>query len=294
LDTQTQTVDVYFMVDGETLEAQACLLAPTLKRNLREGQSAAAYVREDYAARIDPITREVLAAAGVETRLIPETATGHAPWSAPYPHGNKILAMAQPRRCDVSVFIDTDTVLSEPVDFARELGEAEIGACVSDYSNDANTEENWTRFYGLFGLTLPTDRVRLQAGRKLTSLPYFNAGVIVTREHRDGVPTEIGRQWLDMALAFDAQVQVAYNRNNIDQFTLPILGYKRGHPVKALDPRLNFNIQSHGRGEGRAQALAHYHRIGVLWKHPGHAQHTLECLADLCGPDMIDRLVERW
>ncbi|MEO0693577.1 MAG: hypothetical protein AAFY90_11965 [Pseudomonadota bacterium] len=288
------TVEVFFLVDGERLEAQACLLAPTLKRHLAPDQKPVAYLREDYAGHLDSLTREVLEASGVELRVIPGTDGAHAPWTAPYPQGNKILAAAQRRDCAISVFIDTDMVLAEPVDFIAELGTADIGACVSDFSATGNDEAGWTAFYGCFGLPLPEDRVILQAGRRLRSFPYYNAGMIIFREVRDRAPTDIGRQWLDMAQQFDRDIEVPYNRDNIDQLTLPILGYQRGAPVAAMDPRLNFNIAAHGLGEGRRQSIAHYHRIGVLWSHPGHSQMTLDCLANACGAEMITRMLERF
>lgn len=289
-----ENVEIVFVVDGKRLEAQACLLAPTLKFNLTRQQKAVAYVREDYVESVDALTFEVLDAAAVEVRLITKTIGHHEPWTSPYPQGNKILALAQPRSCDVTVFMDTDMILAEPVDFAKELGDADIGACISDYSTFGATEEAWSAFYGCFGLSLPSERVTLQAGRRLEALPYYNAGMVILREQRDGLPTEIGKEWLELAQKFDHQVKSEYNRSNIDQLTLPILGYKRGTPVKAMCPRLNFNIQAHGLGEGRAQSVAHYHTIGVLWAHQNHARFALNCLSDLCGADAIHRVLQRF
>lgn len=286
--------EVFFIVDGERLEAQACLLAPTLKRHLQVGQRPVAYLREDYADKLDPLTHEVLGAAGIEMRTIAGTADSCAPWTEPYPQGNKILAAAQPRDCEISVFLDTDMILAAPVDFAGELGAAHIGACVSDYSAPGNDDAGWNAFYGCFDLPVPDDRVQLQAGRRLVSYPYFNAGMVVFREAVDGKRTGIGRQWLATAQKFDREIKIRYNRANIDQFTLPILGYQRGTPVKVMDPRLNFNIQAHGVGEGRAQSIAHYHRIGILWMQPDHSRETLDCLSEWCGPDMINRLLARY
>lgn len=285
--------EVFFLIDGVRLELQACLLAPTLHRHLTRNQRPAAYIREDYSDNLAPITREILSAAGVDLRILPDTDGTHRPWTAPYPQGNKILAAAQSRKCDVSVFLDTDTVLVRPVDFAKELGRAEIAASVSDFAASASTEAHWIEYYGLFGMPLPEDRVTLRAGRRLTHLPYFNAGMVIFRERTSKTkPTGIGAEWLAMAAEFDARATMDYDRANIDQLTLPILGYKRGKPVKQLDKHLNFNIEAHGLGEGEAQSIAHYHRVGILWAHAPHSHQTLDCLTTLVGQDGLDRVMQ--
>lgn len=290
-----KTTDVFFIVDGNRLEAQACLLAPSLKRHLSASQRAIAYVRQDYIANLLPFTRDVLAASGVEIREIPATDGTHAPFKAPYPQGNKILAASAPRDCDVSVFLDTDMVMAEPASFSRMLGRAEIGAVVSDYQASANLDEDWAHFYGVYGLDMPKERVQLYAGRRLMSLPYYNGGMVIFKE-RDakGKPLGIGADWLDVAAEFEAKVTREYGRSNIDQFTLPILGYRRGAPVKALDQRLNFNIEAHGLGEGQRQTIAHYHRLGVLWKHEPHARAALAGLVEVTDPTGPDQFLEHF
>lgn len=283
---QQLSSEIFFIVDGLRLESQACLLAPTLKRYLMPHQRAIAYVREDTVGNLAAFTLEVMQASNVEVRTIPNTNKGHAPWQSPYPQGNKILAAATSRKCDISVFLDTDTILTEPVEFADELGDALIAACVSDYASSAGTEEDWEAYYGAFDMDLPVDRVSLNNGRRLRSLPYFNAGVIVFREKdSDGQPLNVGRDWLKAALWFERNVTRDYSRSNIDQFTLPILGYLRKMPVKLLDHRMNFNIQAFGDGAGQRQSIAHYHRLGYLWRHSVHGRKTLEILAEVVGGD---------
>ncbi|GAB5446539.1 MAG: hypothetical protein Gyms2KO_14120 [Gymnodinialimonas sp.] len=290
---QVPATEVFFIVDGDRLEAQACLLAPTLKRHLMDHQRAVAYVREDYIDQMNDFTLDVLAASDVEVRTIPGTRMGHAPWTSPYPHGNKILAAATPRDCEVSVFLDTDVVLTEPVDFAGALGDALIAACVSDYGSAAGTDADWAAYYGAFDMDLPEDRVQLTGGRRLVSLPYFNAGVVVFRERSsDGCPTEVGRDWLDAALRFEREVTRDYRRSNIDQYTLPILGYLRGQPVKTLAQHMNFNVQAYGNGEGQTQSVAHYHRLGALWKHNVHGRRTLETLADVVDAEAPETFLD--
>ena len=287
------STEIYFIIDGARLEAQACLLAPTLKANMSKSQKAVAYLHQDYRAALDPLTVEVLERAGIETRDIPGRTGAHGPWAAPYPHGNKILAATDHRHCDITVFLDTDVILAEPVDFAGELGKAQIAACVSDYAPSAGSDEDWAHFYEAFDLPPHEERVQYNAGRRIVSFPYFNAGVVIWRE-RDakGKPTHIGRDWLTTALSFEQRVTRPYDRTNIDQFTLPILGYLRGKPVKTLDQRLNFNIESFGQGQGHRQSIAHYHRLGILWAHETHGRYALETFTALMGMDATERFLE--
>jgi len=287
------STEVFFIIDGDWLEAQACLLAPTLKRNLMPGQIGVAYLRQDYLHRLHPFTRAVLDASKVELRTIPETDGTHAPWAKPYPHGNKILAAAQPRDCDISVFLDTDTILVERVNFAEKLGDALIAACVSDYASAAGSDADWTAYYAAFGMEPTQDRVQYNGGRQLVSYPYFNAGVILFREREaDGTPTHLGRDWLSVALRFEREVTREYPRANIDQFTLPILGYLRGIPVQSLDQEMNFNVQAFGQGEKQRQSIAHYHRLGILWSHDRHGRMALEALIGVMGPDAVETYLD--
>ncbi|QXT38738.1 hypothetical protein [Gymnodinialimonas ceratoperidinii] len=293
--TTPPKTEVFFIVDGVKLESQATLLASTLKRHLMPHQKAVAYVREDYRDEMKEFTLEVLEASDVELRLIPNTNGGHAPWLSPYPHGNKILAAAEPRDCDISVFLDTDTVLTEPVEFSDELGDGLVAACVSDYASSTGADEDWEAFYSAFDMPLPTDRVQLLGGRKLTSLPYFNAGVIVFRERTDdGVSLNFGRDWLETALRFEREVTHDYPRPNIDQFTLPILGYLRGMPVVTMGQHMNFNIQGLGNGEGQRQTIAHYHTAGALWKHNVHGRSALEAMTDVRGHKAPEMFLETY
>lgn len=287
------STEIYFIVDGARLEAQACLLAPTLRANMTASQSAVAYLRAEYRSALNPLTIEVLERSGIALREIPGRSGGHAPWTAPYPHGNKILAAADTWHADVTVFLDTDVILAEPVDFAKELGKAQIAACVSDYAPSAGSDADWAHYYAAFDLPAPKERVQYNGGRKLVSFPYFNAGMVIWRARDDkGHPTHIGRDWLQTALQFERKVTRPYDRVNIDQFTLPILGYLRDSPVKALEQRLNFNIESFGQGTGQRQSIAHYHRLGILWAHDTHGRYALETFTELMGADALDRFLD--
>jgi hypothetical protein len=274
---------LFFIVDGRKLEAQTCLLAPSLRRHLGYEIPVIAYRRKD-AAPMQPITEEILAACKIELRQIPGTgAADPSPWTAPYPIGNKIMAASDPRDCDISVFIDTDMVFAAPVDFAALLGEAQIAAVISDYTTLSNTIESWTALYRHFNLPLPEDRVRLPRGRRVTGLPYFNAGLIVFREAFGAAETFFGAEWLRDAIRFDHEITIPYARENIDQITLSLTAARLGEKISLLPNRYNFNLPAYGNAPDKPKALIHYHRFGILWSFPELGRPVLDDLRACMG-----------
>lgn len=280
---------LFFIIDGLKLEAQACLLLPTLRKFMGDAVSVIAYRRQDAETPLQPVTLQVLAACKVELRDIPGTGVAdQSPWTEPYPIGNKILAASDPRDCDISVFIDTDMIFAAPINFAELLGQAQIAAVVSDYSTPSNTEEGWQAFYGLFDLPVPEERVVLLRGRKLTTLPYFNAGMILFRQEFGPDKRSFGAEWLRDAIRFDHEITYPYERNFMDQLTLPITTYRLGHRVKVLPNTFNFNIQGHGNPPGVAKSLLHYHKFGVLWSHEELGRLALDSLRDCVQDPSLD------
>jgi hypothetical protein len=284
---------IFLIIDGLKLEAQACLLLPSLRRHLGDSVSVIAYRRKDATAPLQPVTQEVLHSCKVELRDIPGTGpTDPDLWRAPYPTGNKILAASDTRACDISVFLDTDMVFAAPVDFAKVLGTAKIAAVVSDYSTLSNDEEGWLAFYGHFGLPLPKERVTLLKGRELTSLPYFNAGMIVFREKFGPKKLSFGGEWLADTLRFDHEISHPYERGNLDQLTLPITATRLGYPVKPVSNQFNHNLQGHGDAPEAQPSLLHYHNFGVLWSHEARGRAALDGLQEILPDQSLDRFYE--
>jgi hypothetical protein len=280
---------IFLIIDGLKLEAQACLLLPSLRRHLGDSVSVIAYRRKDASAPLQPVTEQVLQACKVTLREIPGTGPDQpSPWREPYPIGNKILAASDPRDCDISVFIDTDMIFSGPIDFAKLLGAAEIAAVVSDYSTLSNDEAGWQAFYGHFGLPLPTERVTLLKGRALTSLPYFNAGMIVFREKLGAKNLCFGAEWLADTRRFDHEITYPYTRGNLDQLSLPITAARLGYPVKPVSNKYNHNLQGHGDPPEANPCLLHYHTFGVLWSHEARGRAALDDLQNVLPSQSLD------
>ena len=288
-------VCVFFIIDGPKIEAQACILLPSIRRMLGETVSVIAYYRQDARAEIMAPTRQVLDSCNVEMRAIPGTAPGDvSPWKEPYPIGNKIMAASDPRDCDISVFIDTDTVFIKPIDFVDLLGDAEIAAVISDYSTLSNDETGWKAFYAHFGLELPPERIRLPRGKRVRCPPYFNAGMIVFRESFGAEKRSFGTEWLADSIRFDHEVTHPFKRENIDQLTLSITTTRLGQKIKMLPNEFNFNLPAYGNSPAAPKALIHYHRFGVLWSHPEFGRLALADLQTTLGDDQLVQFLESY
>ncbi len=276
---------VFFVVDGRKLEAQACMLAASLKRHLAGRAEVIAYHRKDY--RISDFTQTLLERCDIAMRPLAGTGPGDPPhWSRDWPVGNKLLAKAEPRDCDVSVYLDTDMLLRAPIDFAAELGEAEVLACVADYVfGPLDTPDAWRKLYGHFGLDLPEDRVTLRAGRKLKLPPYFNGGFAIFREAPIGArPERFGEAWLRDCLEIDGAEGFEDEREGLDQTLYPVTIKRLGARLAMGRQALNFNVQAHGAPSGSEIAIAHYHNFATIFRrNPQLGYEAIETMIETLG-----------
>lgn len=287
---------LFFVVDGEKLEAQACLLAASIRRHMPAGTPVIAYHRQDYA--LSDFVQGFLKRCKV--KLVPLPGTGpddHNPWSRHWPVGNKMLAKGQRRECDISVYLDTDMVLRQPVDFAGELGDGEVLACTADYIfGPLSKPEAWTKIYTYFGMDLPEERVAMLAGRKLELPPYFNGGFCIFREGpigKDGV--HFGEAWLADCLRIDHHPAFADEREGLDQTLYPVTIKRIGAKLTQGRQAINFNVQAHGLPSGAEVAIAHYHAFGVIMRHhPKIGFEALDNIVALFGKTVAADYIARY
>lgn len=140
-------INVFFVIDGHKLEAQAHFLAASILDHMMQGCGFIAYVRPG--AIIPRSLARLLDEANVAVREIPGLTPD--PWSRPYPIGNKLLAAADCRGEGVSVFIDTDVVFCDTVDFAPFLKDCPVGAVLSDYKlGGVRDSAGWQKIFDFF------------------------------------------------------------------------------------------------------------------------------------------------
>ena len=270
LDTATKTtVSIFFILDGPKLEAQAILLATTLRFFNSNRYQIIAYASQEAWANIQRITFRVMKACDVEIRpLDPIRVGGRTAFNGHYPHGNKILAAAAPRSSDISVFLDSDTVCCAPLDFEKLVQPNTMAAVVSDYATGWYNQKRWVTAYGFFDQELPEQRVKFYRGRKLTSPPYYNAGMVGFREDVAGDDQHLGKVWLDTASRFDWDLDLKYDRVFTDQLSLPIAATRMGLKMPYIEPIYNYNIMRRPFDPKLAPKILHYHRFIDLWNWP--------------------------
>lgn len=287
-------INIFFLVDGPVLEAQATLLAATLAHANDDRFQLIAYAPDRHRDVIQAETCALFERCGVSIRPLPP---GPRDWKKPYPHGNKILAAAAPRSGEWSLFLDTDMICVAPLDLAPHLLPRTVTVVpegVPTWGKEDDVEGGrWARAYGHFGLPLPKERVQLTRRKRREFLPYFNAGMVAFPEGplQDG--RGLGALWLDTALDIDWNLRIGGKRPWLDQIALPLTLARFRIPYRIAPAELNFSISSRSQSESRAPVLVHYHRLRFLkgWPERETAFRALEASA---GQELFGRLMDRF
>lgn len=270
LSAQAQDEQAFlFVVDGPKLEMQSHLLATSLARAHRNMPwlRAFAYVSAQSMPHLGPATLAIYEAAGVEIRALP--LPGRT-WARSYPHGNKILACAEPREVARSTFLDTDMVVSRPLDDLNSFGRDKVLA-VPEGVPTWGADGRWERAYAFLDLPLPEERVNLMRGSRKPHLPYFNAGFVSFPEQPlEGQGKRFADLWLQIASDFDHGCAIAGKRPWLDQITLPLTLYRHGLPWEALPETWNYSLPRRKAvypAELEARVL-HYHQLKLMREKP--------------------------
>ena len=289
-------VCLFFVVDGKKLEAQACKLATSIQRYFPSDVQRIAYHRETY--EISDFAKSVLEACSVELRPMSNTGLSDPnPWSRYWPVGNKLLAKAEHRDCDISVYLDTDMYCRKFVDFEQGLGDADVLACTADYiAGPLNRPEKWTNIYAHFGLDVPNERRRLLAGRQLLLPPYYNGGFVVFKEAPIGTAQEhFGEAWLKDSLEIEHAEGFDNERPALDQTVLPVTLERLGINFRLGSHHLNYNLRAHGDKLYKDAALVHYHEYSTLFTyHPYGGTEALDNLEAVMGEGFLQKFIVRY
>lgn len=262
----TQNPDVeglnfVFMTGGERLDAQALVLAASLRRHHPEATILG------YRPPEDPAPGRPLAALfeaiDAEFRPLPPL---EQDWAAAYPHGNKIRALAAPREGTISIFLDTDMAMTAPLQESDLPATGEVSVVPEGILSWGKDMTRWERVYRHFDLEVPEERVRLMRGARRLSPPYFNAGFVGIREeeHYDQ-GRGFGTLWLETAQEIDHRVRVGGKRPWLDQISLPVTMRRFGVSSRIVEEWCNFSI-SNGRKlpDPFSPRILHYHRAQFL------------------------------
>ncbi len=251
-------LSLIFVADGRGLELLSWPLVSSIAA-AHKGSAPVQVIAYSSAPSQDmlhPVTRALYEACDVEVRQLappPE-------WKTPYPHGNKIIAAADPRSSKRTVFLDTDMVCLKPLSDMGALSADTIAATPEGTPTWGRDSDRWDRAYAHFGMDLPKDRVNLVRGRKIEYVPYFNAGFVAMPDTPDATGRTFGQQWLETAVEFDRNCSVGGKRPWVDQITIPLTIKRFGYRYEALDDTWNYAMT-------RRKDFAHTHTCKILHFH---------------------------
>jgi hypothetical protein len=228
-----------FCVEPGRLEAEACLLARSIRRFGGQLAGATLYAVQPRGVEpLQPQTLEAFASTGVVHRA--------APLNGPYaqwPTTNKVFAVAEVEAtadADFLVFLDTDSVVvNEPRELMLPEGvDLGVQPTVQQFRgstgpDDAN-DPFWLDVYQTCGVPEPPyvltmiDRVRIRG--------YYNGGLVALRR-----AAGLGRRWLDFLLRIGPGLPNKI-RYNLDQFALAAVAASVPGRVHVLPSTYNYNI----------------------------------------------------
>ena len=284
-------VTIFFIIDGQGLEAQAALLAATLKHHNGDRFRLIAYVPDRHRPHLNPDLVAHLTRCGVELRRLAVAATV---WAKPYPHGNKILAASDTRGPGHAMFIDTDMICTAPIELTGLLHDRAIAVAPEGKPSWGKDLSGWRLVYEQFDLPLPQDRVTLTRGKRRAFLPYFNAGMILFPEGPLVDGQGFGDLWLHVALVIDHIVPVADKRPWLDQISLPVTLKRHGLDYVLAPEALNFSTSRRVEQGFEAPVLMHYHKFGYLADWPRHQQAAFDQTRALAGAALFAGLLETY
>jgi hypothetical protein len=278
---------IFFIVDGPGLEAQAALLAATLRAHNGDRFRLIAYVPDRHRPHLNPDLVALFAAAGVEIRRLAVAATV---WAKPYPHGNKILAATDTRGPGHAMFVDTDMICTAPIDLTGLVHPRAVAMTPEGRPSWGKDLAAWARVYDQFDLTLPQERITLMRGKRRAFVPYFNAGMILFPEGPLAEGQTFGDLWLHTALVIDHIVPVADKRPWLDQISLPVTLKRHGLSYVLAPEALNFSTSRRLPTAQDRPSLMHYHRFGYLADWPQQRALALAQTRALAGDALFARL----
>ena len=237
---------VYFSVEPPDYQVMACYLAASLRQQFGDTIALVGYCPQPKLAEVHADVRAALARMTCDLR----TFRTEGRFDPAYPHGNKILATLEPRDTEFSCFMDSDILCLRPnaVDNIIKPG------CVSltpAASMGWARQSIWQSLYDIFGMTVPTERIRLMKQKKGKGrVPYFSSGLFsFPEQHRTPEGKSFPQVWMDTAQTLDTRPEVPGKRPYLDQISLPIAIQRTGLSWNLLPDTQHFILGGKTRGD---------------------------------------------
>ena len=213
----TPDLSMFFVVDPPRYQDMGCYLAASIRTHLDEDVDLIGYCPADTIKDMDPYALAIFKKLKVDIRPM-DTQGAFDP---PYPHGNKMIAAAQPRRTPYSAFLDSDILFIGATRVADLIkpGHVSLTPAASMYWSG---QKIWKDIYAACEMPMPADRIWLARQRRRKLMPYFSAGFFVFPEGPANDANEsFVDVWMRLARMID-KVDIIKKRPYLDQMSLPL------------------------------------------------------------------------
>ncbi len=261
----TPKLTVFFIVEPPEYQVMACYLAASLREQFGDTVALVGYCP---APRLGQVHADVRAALD-RMRCDLRTFETEGRFSPAYPHGNKILATLEPRETEFSCFMDSDILCLRP-NQADNLVQPGAVSLTPAASMSWASQAIWPSLYGIFGMDVPQDRIRLMRQRKGKGrVPYFSSGLFSFPErHRTPEGKSFPEVWMDTAQTLDRHDEIPHKRPYLDQISLPIAIQRAGLTWNLLPEEQHYILGGRSRGEplpqGREIYTVHYRQWPIV------------------------------
>jgi hypothetical protein len=276
-----------YIVDLPDYQIMACYLLASIRTHFPADVRVIGYCPAHKFADIDPGVIRAHELMGAEIR--PMQVEGM--WDTPYPHGNKILAVREPRDSVFSAFIDSDVLFLRPNTVDALIAPGKVSCSVAA-SMKWGEQSVWEQIYGVFGMTVPEERVRLMRRSRVPVVPYFSSGLVVFPEGPVN-GKRFADVWYDTAKEIDRKTDLPAKRPYLDQISLPVAIRRAGLEWNPLPEEQHFILGGMLRGQplptDREIFTVHYRGVPIL-KETGLMPVARKMLRRKTGSGFVSRL----
>ena len=259
----TPDLSMFFVVDPPRYQDMGCYLAASIRTHLDEDVDLIGYCPADTIKDMDPYALAIFKKLKVDIRPM-DTQGAFDP---PYPHGNKMIAAAQPRRTPYSAFLDSDILFIGATRVADLIkpGHVSLTPAASMYWSG---QKIWKDIYAACEMPMPADRIWLARQRRRKLMPYFSAGFFVFPEGPANDANEsLVDVWMRLARMID-KVDIIKKRPYLDQMSLPLAIRAAGLDWNILPEEQHYILGGQMRGEPLPSDMKikaiHYRNMKVL------------------------------
>jgi hypothetical protein len=251
-----------YIVDLPDYEYMACYLLASIREHFPADVKVVGYCPAHKMADIDPGVIRAHEIMGAEIRPIPTEGR----WDPAYPHGNKILAALEPRDSQYTAFVDSDVLFLRPNRPEALISPGKVGCAVAT-SMLWGEQSVWDQIYGVFGMPVPDERVRLSRRSPGKVVPYFNAGLIVFPEGPVN-GKRFADVWYETATEIDRKTDLPARRPYLDQISLPLAIRRAGLDWNILPEEQHYILGGSLRGKplptDREIFMIHYRNLKIV------------------------------